>query len=887
MKNIALCWALALPFLLAACGGDSSSSAPVAGGNQPTPPQPEPEPGPQIGQGEIRVLSNRADLISGGDALIGVRADDPALLEGAHLLVNGEPARAELADDGEGGLKGLVSGLVLGENRLRVVLADKSVLERTVTNHPNGGPVFSGPQVQPWNCTNEAAEDAQCNQPPEYRFKYVPASRLQALITGFDPMNPGLPSSFRDYDPENPPAAGDIAMVTTDQGVEVPYIVRVETGVQNRDRYQIMTLFDPEQQWDALNPQEQWNGKLLIHHGGNVGVSYGMGDPPNGDLAGLAPEGAELLLGDSITTALGRGFMTLSTAQGNLGHNANLVTAAESLMMAKERIVEQYGEIRYTIGTGCSGGSITQQHVANAYPGIYQGLIVQCSYPDVWTTATQFADYHLLRRFFRNQYGLPESQDGSDEGSVPDSLLSHVPVLQWSPFYGHLPLNPVISDLAFFTSAFPDQENCPGLKDGVTVYHRDDAPDGLRCGLLDYMKNQFGTRSPEVWTANESLLSRGFTGIPLDNVGVQYGLKALQKGLITGEQFLAVNREIGGLDVDIDPQLGRTVADPQALENSYRTGAINTAQHLANVPIIDLRGPDPGFAHDAFHSWQMRARLQAEQGHTQNHVIWFSLLPLAGDTVFTTEALLVMDLWLAEIEADPAPTPVAQKVIDRRPVQARDRCLSLSGVFAEEPIIPFTGNLLYPDPIIPRLDLSLLSAVPAEVGVVLDAVTGQVCGLDVGGLLEDVLAASGPLERLLGPLLEPLAAVTGPLEIITGPLADVQALVVQTRFGTPRTVAGDDIRTLNNKCQLKPVDPADYPLLAGISDSQAFADRVAEIFPDGVCDFSRPGVGSVPTETWLTYGDEERVIFGGEPLDDRDARDSRDGWAAPAFQVGL
>ena len=81
--------------------------------------------------------------------------------------------------------------------------------------------------------------------------------------------------------------------------------------------------------------QPQWNGKLLIHHGGNVGVSYGMGNPPRGDIAGTAPEGAELLLGDSITTALGRGFMTLSTAQGNLGHNGNLVTAAESLMMGR------------------------------------------------------------------------------------------------------------------------------------------------------------------------------------------------------------------------------------------------------------------------------------------------------------------------------------------------------------------------------------------------------------------------------------------------------------------------------------------------------------------------------------------------------------------------
>ena len=38
-------------------------------------------------------------------------------------------------------------------------------------------------------------------------------------------------------------------------------------------------------------------------------------------------------------------------------------------MMAKERLVEQYGDVRYTIGTGCSGGSIAQHTVANAYPG--------------------------------------------------------------------------------------------------------------------------------------------------------------------------------------------------------------------------------------------------------------------------------------------------------------------------------------------------------------------------------------------------------------------------------------------------------------------------------------------------------------------------------------
>jgi hypothetical protein len=866
MKRLSSIGLYGLCLLLAACGGSGSSSS---GDPAPSPnPDGPDEPGETVwADGEIQVLSNRADLISGGDALINIVVDDPALLEGARVTVGKRDAGAGLHRTGDT-LGGLIGGLTEGENTVTVTLADGSLLQRTLINHPIGGPVFSGPQIQPWTCTNAAAEDAFCNQPVEYRFKYVPADRLQALITGFDPMNPGLPGAFQDYDPDNPPPADQIASVTTDQDVEVPFIVRVETGVINRDRYQIMALYQPDQSWSALAPQPQWNGKLLIHHGGNVGVSYGPGEPPNGDIAGTAPEGAEMLLGDSISVALGRGFITLSTAQANLGHNVNLVTAAESLMMAKERIVEQYGPLRYTIGTGCSGGAIAQQHIANAYPGIYQGLIVQCSYPDVWTTATQFADYHLLSRYFGNQ--LPENP--TDLLSVITSLLTSgtIPALQWSAFYGHLPVNPVVSDLAFFPSAYPAQDQCPGLADGVPVYHPEDRPDGLRCGLIDYMVNQFGTRPPSVWSANEQALGRGFAGIPLDNVGVQYGLEALRDGTITPQQFLTVNREIGGFDVDIRHRPERTVADPEALRNAYRTGAINTAEHLANVPIIDLRGPDPGLAHDAYHSWQMRERLIRTQGHADNHVIWFGAFPLAGDTVYTTEALLVMDRWLSDIEADSEPGAIEEKVVARKPIQARDRCLSVSSLLgADGPIVPFTGNLLYPDPLIPGLDLSLLPPPPPELGVVVDAVTAQVCGLDLSAL---------GLPGIVGDLLSP----------ITDIIAGLQQTVVQTRFGTPRTVAGDDITTLVNKCQLKPVDPADYPsgLLSGIPDPDAFAAQVAEIFPDGVCDYSLPGVGRVPTETWLQYGTAEQVITGGAPFTG-DAGGSRQGWASPAFGVGL
>ena len=482
MKSLSRLLAAVLVALLAACGGGGSSS-PAASNPVPNTPDPDLPETPQAGEGDIRVLSNRADLISGGDALVEITADDSALLSGAKVMLGDREVTEHLKATSEGTLKGLLEGMALGANTVTVVLADASVLERQIINHPSGGPVFSGPQLQPWQCTNEQAVDAQCNQPPEYTFQYVPANKLENLLTNFDPENPGLPQAFQPYDPANPPADDSIARITTDEGMEMPFIVRMEEGVMNRDRYLIMTLYQPDQPWTALDPQPQWNGKLLIHHGGNVGVSYGMGEVPRGDIAGTAPAGAELLLGDSITTALARGFMTLSTAQANLGHNANLATAAESLMMGKERIIEQYGKIRYTIGTGCSGGSITQHHVANAYPGIYQGLIVQCSYPDVWTTATQFADYNLLSNYFGNQ--LPTDPQGFQE--VVTSLLTSgaIPAAQWSAFYGHLPLNPVVSDLAFFPSAYPDQEDCPGLQEGVAVYDAESQPDGLRCGLLD------------------------------------------------------------------------------------------------------------------------------------------------------------------------------------------------------------------------------------------------------------------------------------------------------------------------------------------------------------------------------------------------------------------
>ena len=326
-------------------------------------------PGPSRAAGDLRleVLSNRADLISGGDALVAVVLPDGATPEGLRVDEDGRDVSGALAARPDGRVVGLVTGLDLGANVLSARLPDGRGARITVTNHPVGGPVFSGPHIQPWACADGAA-DADCNRPPTYEFQYMPQSG----------------GALRPYDPENPPP--DVAETTTDQGNTVPFIVRQETGVIARDEYRIAVLYDPSKPWEPWAPQAGFNHKLVITHGASCDTAYEQG---------AAPDVLD-------TTALGRGFAVMSHALDNAGHNCNIVTQAESLVMTKEYLVERYGELRYTIGSGCSGGSLTQYQVANAYPGVYQGITPQCSFPDAWSSAMQYIDYVLLRDYFEN-----------------------------------------------------------------------------------------------------------------------------------------------------------------------------------------------------------------------------------------------------------------------------------------------------------------------------------------------------------------------------------------------------------------------------------------------------------------------------------------------------
>jgi hypothetical protein len=206
------------------------------------------------------------------------------------------------------------------------------------------------------------------------------------------------------------------------------------------------------------------------------------------------------------------------------------------------------------------------------------------------------------------------------------------------------------------------------------------------------MINVMGPRPQSRWIDAEKKVGHGFAGLPLDNVGVQYGLAALQKGQITPEQFVDLNDKIGGGDIDIKPTAARLQADEPALRNTYLSGGINSANNLDRVAIIDLRGPDPGAFHDAYRSWATRARLEKQQGHfPRNHVIWFGQVPLMGDVNYANQALVAMDRWLATVEADKSTASLADKVAKDRPSDVNDRCSQVDGV--DQVAVPGVGKV--------------------------------------------------------------------------------------------------------------------------------------------------------------------------------------------------
>jgi hypothetical protein len=116
------------------------------------------------GDAQIKVLSNRADLVSGDDALVQVVPPSGTPSSALRVDVDGRDVTSAFAVRQDGRVLGLLTGLKPGANVVTVRAPGGRGARLRIVDHPIGGPTLAGPQIQPWACA-AGALDAQCNPP--------------------------------------------------------------------------------------------------------------------------------------------------------------------------------------------------------------------------------------------------------------------------------------------------------------------------------------------------------------------------------------------------------------------------------------------------------------------------------------------------------------------------------------------------------------------------------------------------------------------------------------------------------------------------------------------------------------------------------------------------
>ncbi|MEX2583207.1 MAG: DUF6351 family protein [Gemmatimonadota bacterium] len=603
------------------------------------------------GTGALRItsVSTRPYLVTGGDVLLRLEGGPGVEAGEIEVTANGVDVTSRFRGLGEENtMVGLVTGLPEGESEIEATApgASAPALLR-VTNYPSTGPIISGPHQQPFICQTESfalvtgellgrPTDANCSVPTRIDYVYFSAEAEE-----FRPLDVGAAR----------PA--DLARVTTLDGAQLPFIVRVETGTVNRAIYEIAMLHDPAAPApDPWTRSRGWNGKLVYTHGG--GCRSGWHQQGSGT-GGVLREGL-----------LEMGYAVGSASLNVFGQNCNDLLASETHIMLKERFVEAYGEPIYTIATGGSGGSYQSHQTADNYPGVFDGIIVSSSFPDV-TSATIFtlADARLLHHYFIEtapDLFTPEQQ------RLISGFRSLGSVANLSR--GAARIDPTHDE-----SAPPEAQGgevslpqLEGLRYSATN------PDGIRATVYDHTVNVYGVDE-----------ATGFARRPLDNTGVQYGLAALNRGQITQAQFIDLNRRIGGFDADLNHVPARHRADPIAADRAAGTGRIlYGGAGLATTPVIDYRSYTDdragGDIHMKIHQHSTRARMEAANGHSENHV-----MAVGGRWGFTEESpdlgdlFVQMDRWLINIAADQTADDLSSKVMAARPAELVDHCWDVDG----------------------------------------------------------------------------------------------------------------------------------------------------------------------------------------------------------------
>jgi hypothetical protein len=570
---------------------------------------------------------------------------------------------------------------------------------------------------------------------------------------------------WQPFDPAAPRPT-DIAEATVN-GVVVPMIAKTIVGkTPNGSSFAISILQDPAK---GENDLSGWNGKLFIGYGGGVQANYRTG-------TGCGWNANRAFMGDNSGMGINdvpaeRGYATACGSLMVMGTNNDDVKSAETTAQIKSIFVELYGEPQFTLGAGASGGSMQQHLIANNYPGLLDAIIPSRSYPDGLTFLQPLYDCELLVNYYENSdlFWTDQARTAVD---------------------GYATSRWCAQDSG---ERYPNDEptNCAGVVEDALANTPALATAGVRCTYADNMRYVYGLA--EIEGALDALGNPAPMAAPLpwDNVGLQYGLQAFNEGKISFAQFIDLNQNIGGIDINGNIMEQRTAADPAVVQIAYETGRIVSGIPLGDIPILDIRrwrdlplatdNPNNLDVHDYVHSRAIEARLVEVHGDHDNHVkIVTSDGPqtsASAQGVAMARGIAQLDQWLTAIQA------------------------------AEEA----DGNLY------PTRHALVVATRPADF---VDA-----CYLTIPAPAPQNVYAQKIDSQQLCDQLFPYNS-------------------------HPRLVAGGPVTEDVIKCTLKAVDPSDYSMQ--LSDAQL--DQIRQVFPDGVCDWSQDGVGQVPQlGTWISY----------------------------------
>jgi hypothetical protein len=693
----------------------------------------------------VRTLSTHADRVSGGDVLVEVSYPNANSKFPLVITLNGRDVSSSFRPGAAPNtLTGLVTGLALGKNTLTVEGRGWGMPARSldITNYPIKGPIISGPYQQPFICQTQsfnlpaglgtlgAPLDADCSVATRVDYVYISTAG----------------GGFRQL-PSTTVLPADVAMTTTLTGNRVPFVVRVETGTMNRGIYQNTILHDPtsEPAPSPFSPPKGWNRRLIAIHG-------------SGCPGGWNRQGAAQGVNPLNTTRLGEGWALFINTLQHPSNSCNPFLAGETTMMGKEHFIETFGVPLYTISMGGSGGAYTTLDVGDAFPGLFDGAIPTSTFPDAFSIANSGLDAHLLTHYFTfvNPSGFTDDEkvavsgykgiqawiDAANQAQRTDPVPGRVDI----PGYGS----------AVWNAAVP-----AGLR-----YHPVTNPTGARPTVFDASKNIYGVDR-----------RTGFALRPWDNVGVQYGLAALNSGEISVKQFLDLNEGVGGFDNDANYVATRTSGDLGAIRRAYQAGmTLHGGGGVADIPVLDGGNyNDTSGYHYAWYHFAVRERMRQANGDADNHVMWRG--PSQGEANWQA-----MVRWVEAVKADHSSASQREKVRRNKPADVVDGCWDTSTT-------P------------PRF------------------------------------------------IAEPTTFSSDP---------DSECNTLYPSYGFPRYVAGGPLQANIIKCQLKPVDFRDY----AVPFTSAEMDRLLRIFPEGVCDWSKPGVNQTGVVPWASFGPSpDNLVF--------------------------